>query len=40
MEDNFEIVAPPLTLAKTVPKSYETDTTGLILYNEPNVIFI
>ena len=27
--DYFDIVAPPLTLAKTVPKSYQTDTWGL-----------
>ena len=27
--DNFEILAPPLTLAKTVLKSYLTDTAGL-----------
>ena len=27
--DYFDIVAPPLTIAKTVPKSYQTDTWGL-----------
>ena len=27
--DYFDIVAPPLTLAKTIPKSYQTDTWGL-----------
>ena len=27
--DYFDIVAPPLTLAKTVPKSFQTDTRGL-----------
>ena len=27
--DYFDIVAPPLTLAKTVPKSYQTDIWGL-----------
>ena len=27
--DYFDIVAPPLTLAKTVPKTYQTDTWGL-----------
>ena len=28
-EDLFGIVAPPLTLTKTVPKTYQTDTWGL-----------
>ena len=27
--DYFDIVAPPLTLTKTVPKSHQTDTWGL-----------
>ena len=27
--DYFDIVAPPLTIAKTVPKSYQTDTWEL-----------
>ena len=27
--DYFDIVAPPLTLTKTVPKSHQTDTLGL-----------
>ena len=27
--DFFDIVPPPLTLAKTVPKSFQTDTWGL-----------
>ena len=28
-ENYFDIVAPPLTIAKIVPKSYQTDTWGL-----------
>ena len=27
--DYFDIVAPPLTLAKTIPNSYQTGTWGL-----------
>ena len=28
--DNLEIIAPPLTHVKRVPKSYSTDTFGLL----------
>ena len=42
--DYFDIIAPPLTLAKTIPKSYQTDTLGLfysyIGYIVPNVAYI
>ena len=42
--DIFEIVAPPRTLAKTVPKLYLTDTLGLfqsyISHNVQNFAFI